>query len=511
MLKWIVGGKADHPLADIKHARELVAELPANDGVKALGDVSGWLESLVDAEGFKLDRLYELIDLFDLAARNHQRKLVHDYLAMSRQQKFQENKLWSGGAHFAKALGDAYAFFLKQYDSGASGAAAVKKFVPVACARALRSRAQEVKWVMLRYGPFEARVWSSIAQLFLYAARGRFDDVPISIYPGLHGSGNVRQEYLKVLMLWASSADVLPPLRQEIAERVAACYSGSYVLATEPFPGALYAFDPAQDRPPTRLFGNPNVAPEVHYFGPGDAPAKLLESIATLEKTGGAPADLNLGRTYPPEMVSAVLKHLAVYWSDKPPSRMSERRATTARITVVPGYIPLLDELERDESDALNFTESTAESWVVENVSENGYGALVPATAADWVRVGELIGVQVEGSTKWGVAIIRRVARDEQRQYHVGIEILSRAVSAVQISRSGGSEAEHAVLLSTKPDSNGEVAIIRRAGRYDSRNDVQLAVSSKVYSLTPSRLIDAGDDFDWASYKIDRANEAAGL
>jgi hypothetical protein len=294
---------------------------------------------------------------------------------------------------------------------------------------------------------------------------------------------------------------VLPPLRQDIAERVVAAYASSFVLRPEPFPGALYAFDPAEVRPPARLFGNPNVAEGAHYFGPGDAHTRITQAIALLEETGVMPSDLNLGGTYPTDAVLGVLKHLALYWGEKPPARLSERRATTGRITVVPGFAALLDELERDESDALNFTESAAESWIVENVSDNGFGAIVPPAASDWIRVGELIGVQVEGSSRWGVSIIRRVARDEQRHYRVGIEVISHTVAAVQLAR-GSAEPEHAVLLSMRPDSNGEVALIRTAGRYDSRAGARLVIRDKAYTLSPSRLIDAGEAFDWASYKV---------
>jgi len=122
------------------------------------------------------------------------------------------------------------------------------------------------------------------------------------------------------------------------------------------------------------------------------------------------------------------------------------------------------------------------------------------------LRVGELVGVQVEGSARRGVSIIRRVARDEQRQYRVGMEVLSHAVTAVGLSRLAGGDTEHAVLLSTKPDSQGEVSVVRRAGRFDPKLGVRLAVGDNAYTLTPSRLIDAGDDFDWASYKITPAD-----
>ena len=76
MLKWITGSKVDHPLADPKQARALVAELPPYDPIKALEEITRWLESLVDAEGFKLERLYEVIDLLDGTGRSHHRKIV---------------------------------------------------------------------------------------------------------------------------------------------------------------------------------------------------------------------------------------------------------------------------------------------------------------------------------------------------------------------------------------------------------------------------------------------------
>jgi hypothetical protein len=168
----------------------------------------------------------------------------------------------------------------------------------------------------------------------------------------------------------------------------------------------------------------------------------------------------------------------------------------------VPGYFALLDELERDETDALNFSVSNAESWIVENVSANGYGALVPSATTDWIRVGEMIGVQVQGADQWGVGLVRRVMRDEQRQYHVGIEIIARTVIMVRFSLGGTGEADNAVLLSGTPDVNGEFGLIMRAGRYDPNVDLHVTGRSKSYVFQPSHMVDAGDDFDWAMFKI---------
>ena len=495
MLKWL-GSKVDHPLADPKQARALVSDLPPNDSARALDLITRWLETLADTEGLKPERLFEIVELLDSSAKNHHRKILQDYLAMSRQQKSQEQKLWTLGFKFAKALGDAYQLCARHAEG------ALRKQLPLIVARSLRALALQVKWIMLRYGPFEPRLWTSIGELYQYAEKGGFTSAPVTIYPGLHGNGTVQQEYLKVLVLWASSADSLSPLKQEIAERAIAHFADSFRLETTQFAGAHYCFDPARDRPPTRQLGNAAKKPGLHCFGPGDAHAKLAQLIPLIEKSETLPAEFNLGRDYPVDVVLAVLKHLALYWSEKPPARIAQRRAATTRITVVPSFSQLLDELEREESDALNFSVPDAESWVVENESDNGYGAMVPAATTDWIRVGELIGVQLEGASGWAVALVRRVVRDDKRQYHVGIEIISRAATLVRIAHDAAAAPENAILLSAKPDAQGEVGALLRAGRFDAGHSLNISVDDQPHLLMPLRMVEAGEDFDLAIYKV---------
>jgi len=102
------GGKPDHPMADIKNAKSLIADLPASDSMKAVEDVTMWLESIMREEGFKVDYRFQLFDLLDQAAKNHPRRLAQDYLATDRQEKFRESKLWNTSFEFWKMLGAAY-------------------------------------------------------------------------------------------------------------------------------------------------------------------------------------------------------------------------------------------------------------------------------------------------------------------------------------------------------------------------------------------------------------------
>jgi len=93
-LKLFGGGKPDHPLADEKGAKEVLASLPPNDAFKAIEEIRHWIESLIATEGFKPERRAELVMQLDETAQVHQRKLARDYLSNPRLPKFQEARLW---------------------------------------------------------------------------------------------------------------------------------------------------------------------------------------------------------------------------------------------------------------------------------------------------------------------------------------------------------------------------------------------------------------------------------
>jgi hypothetical protein len=183
-------------------------------------------------------------------------------------------------------------------------------------------------------------------------------------------------------------------------------------------------------------------------------------------------------------------------------------------MTVLHGMAEILRVLDPANSDDLDFSapaaaESTAESWIVENVSDGGYGAIIPAAKSDWVRVGALVGVKTEVAKHWGVGIIRRVTRDEHQQRRVGVQLLSKIAIPVRIGKSGGAFAsapaeptDSALLLSTTPDRNGEIGLVLNESTYNPRDSLDMVVNNKPYLLMPSRLAEGGEDFDWAMFKV---------
>ncbi len=509
MLNWLGGGKVDHPMADPKQAREVVAGLPANDPAKALQEITEWLESLNQTEGFKVDRRFENIDLLDSAAKNHQRKLSQDYLSMPRQQKFHENKLWNSVSGFWKALGDGYILCIEQ-ESGAGGSTAVRKSLPVIFARAMRVLTLQLKWVLLRYGPVEPRLWGQLGRLFQVAEQKGFTEIKVPVYPGVHGERTIKHEFLKSLMLAASSTDALPPVRQQITERVVAQFADGFRLSREP-EGCSYCFDLVSQKPPVRLFPGAAAGPNMVFFGPGEGLTQLSQLATQIVRSGGVPQDVNLGGAYEKDVVIGTLKHLLVYWSEQAPARSSERRKTASRITVVPGLVEILGMLDPSNSDALDFSQDnqSVESWIVENVSDDGYGAIIPGLKADWIKIGTLIGLQNEGNNYWGIGMIRRISRDEHQQRRVGIQLISKAAIPIKLTRSGaisafaaGREPGGAILLSTAPDNQGEVGVVMREGIFNGRDSMEMVVREKSYLLMPSQMVEGGEDFDWAKFKV---------
>jgi hypothetical protein len=247
------------------------------------------------------------------------------------------------------------------------------------------------------------------------------------------------------------------------------------------------------------------------YFGAGDALPRLDRLVEQMAARDGVPQEFNLGASYHQDEVIGVLRHLAQYWSDTPPARGSERRPTAARITVVPGADQVFGVLEPTGTvSTLDFSRNlTAESWIVENVSDGGYGAIVPPQMIDWVKVGALIGMKSETSGHLGIGVIRRITRDAHQQRRVGIQVLTKTAVAVSIAKANTMSSlnfdlreETAILLTVKPDARGEIEMLLREGIFNGRDSLEMTVQQKNYRLTPARIIENGDDYCWARFHV---------
>jgi hypothetical protein len=511
---WFSSDNVDHPLFDPKDSRRIIGELQ-QDVLKGMGEIAYWLDSINSTEGFRLDRRLELIDELEQAARPRLRKLAQDYLQV-RQQKFQESRLWTAQADHWRLTAVGYLQCIEGFQADAPSASAIKSRLPVIVGRALRAIGQQLKWLLLRYGPIDGALWGHVGSLYAFAEVKGFADQSVALYGGPNGQSSARTELLTVLMLSAGSTDTLMPEQIDIAERSVAWFASKFLLEAAPEAGCTHVFDLAMRKPPARPHGA-SMDASVRYFGAGPAFDEINRVLGILLSEGALPSEINLGGTFDPKLVAEVLLHLMQYWALKPPERSSVRHAANVRLTVVQGFANLICSLEPGMARSLDYGPegigADSESWVAENASDGGYGAVVPGTRSDWVRIGSLLGINRDGDKYWSVGVIRRLLRDEELSRHVGIELLTRSAILVRLFPTGTISAANAtrdndpgVLLTRQPDPERQIRLLLRAGGYTQEQQLELHVRGQVYRLAPSRMIERGVEFDLAQFTVLQRN-----
>ncbi|MEW6690314.1 MAG: hypothetical protein AB1452_14625, partial [Pseudomonadota bacterium] len=193
-----------------------------------------------------------------------------------------------------------------------------------------------------------------------------------------------------------------------------------------------------------------------------------------------------------------VLRHLHMYWSPQAPERKAQRHPVKTRLAVTHGYEGVVGVL--GGSDSLDFENKDSESWIVENVSTGGFGAVVPQLKGDWLRVGALLALQPEGGNNWVVGIVRRVSKSSPQQAHVGIETLSKTPAVMHFAVSGAKTAsQQGVLL--KDGAAPETRIVLRPGVYAPAQNLEAAHGARQHIYIPQAVAERGEDYEIARFR----------
>jgi hypothetical protein len=497
-MKLFGGGKSDHPLTDPKEAKRLLDALPADDPVKALDELMHWIESVAAAEGFKPDMRVQLLFMLDDAAQPRVRKLSKDYFASSRPSRFLENRLWTALHGYWKQAGYAYARAVDQFVQNVKGAEAAKAQLPLLLVRTLRSFAQQIKWMHMRYGPIDLASWGVFNSVYAFAEVKQLAQSKVSVYTGAAGAATPQQEFLKGAMFSASAPDGLLPLEVELAERLIGEFVTRCVVAGAPAPALMFWTDLAQAMAPARVSRAPQPGPGLRYFGAGAALDEIHKLAERVMVEGKIPPELNLGGSYDPHVVLEVMRHLNMYWSPQPPERKTQRHPVKSRLSVTYGYEGVIGVL--GGGDSLDFDNQKSESWIVENVSAGGFGAVVPQLKGDWLRVGALLALQPEGGTNWVLGVVRRVNKSTGQQARVGIETLSKTPELSKFAVAGvKSVSEQGVLL--RNGDATEARIVLKPGVFAPAQNLEAARGERQHIYIPQALTERGEDYEIARFR----------
>ena len=507
MLSWIKGHSSDHPL-DRKDAKViLAADIGRLSAIAALDALAVYLNDIKTTDNLGLRRVFEIVDLIDTSGSPIQRKLNHDYLAERESlTRFRENRLWNTVFSYHRERTDGYRLCLAQYQVGADGAAALKRTLPEIACRALLGCAAQMKWILLRHGCIEQRLWQEVGSVYRLAQTLGFAKTECSVAPKIRTT--VEQELLRALMLAVSSPDALAPVQIEIAERVIAKVSAHFVLSDRPSSAAFYVLDLGGRRAPGRLSARLALDADTRCFGPAHALGKVEDAVKFMNQQGAPPPSFGIPEGFDPSLIDATLTHLVRYWSQVASERRDTRRRHTERITVVHDF----DEVVAAVGGL--FIESpyisNEEEWLIENESDGGVGAFVAHTHGAWLRVGQLIAIRREEGASWSAGIVRRVSMDEKSNRYVGIEILAHGGTAVTIVTEGLSakgsaipaHGEVCVLLPSSVVNSGETLFLMRPGLFSLAERLSMSVYDRKYSLRPIRIVQQSVEFDLGCYQI---------
>lgn len=501
----LLGPRIDHPLADPKELRRILAELPASDGFKVLDEIAGWLESLEKATDFPPDLLLEVIGRLDEAAQPHLRRLGREYMQSSRMSRAEEKRVWALIRGVWSLLAVCYELCLKSAAAKGTLSDGFKSSLPLLCGRLIAALGAANKWDSFHYAPPSRALWASLGYASLAAEESGMASRPVQLYSQSLGTTTVVQEYLKVLVFQAASMDALLPLEVELAEKLIAHFLPHFIFGPEGRPDSVYWVDLAKAQPPMRLARMPKeISPGLRFFQPGSAQADMEKLAQGLEAGQALSADINLGGQYSTRVLVPVIRHLAAYLAPVPPQRQHRRHAVKHRMGVAGGLASALAAFS-DKGAA----EVQMESWVVEDVSLGGFGAVVMSMPAEWLKVGALLALQPEGGDNWLLGIVRRCYRDAENDLRVGVETLAKQVAAVELwPRNAAGEivgSRLAALWIQDGNEPGEVRFVLPPASFDARERVELDQGGRPVLLAPVALVERTMDYDVARYRFPSA------
>ena len=149
---------------------------------------------------------------------------------------------------------------------------------------------------------------------------------------------------------------------------------------------------------------------------------------------------------------------------------------------------------------ALDFDNKNSESWIVENVSAGGFGAVVPQLKGDWLRVGVLLALQPEGGSNWVLGLIRRVNKLDGQQARVGIETLSKTPVLSRFAVAGvASVTEQGVLL--KSGEAAEARIVLKPGVFTPGQNLEIARGERHHVYLPQAVSERGEDYEIVRFR----------
>ena len=443
-----------------------------------------------------------MVDQADRGARELLEELEARYFASGgNTESAEQSRVWGPVSLYCAQLEAAYMHLAKQFQIYSQGWAEVGDKIPMVVARAMRATSMRLKWQLMRYLPVEKDIWQTLSQLWAFVEDKGMGQARVVVY---EDKSTLPREFLKPMMLAVSAADSLPALEVDIAYRVIDHLSDRFELQRHPAKACNFFVDIDRWTAPERYMPVSVVRSGARFFGAGRVMGQIDELVTRLAGGDIVPREMNLHGISDMGAVIHVLEHLGRQWWARRPERRAERRRSLSQIGVVHGFDAIMTRLSSDE--IVEQMRPPAETWSVENESDDGYGAVLPMGHGEWLHVGKVLAVKPSDTRIWAVGIVRRLAAQEGGQRNVGIELLARGARLVTLhQRTDARQTWKGLLLPSHSGGDaslGEVSLLLPAGSFLPDSSLEMEVYSTSYILEPRILLEQGNEFEMARYRI---------
>jgi hypothetical protein len=454
MLKWLGGGKPDHPMHSVKAAEKILSELAPADAEQALDEVCGYLESVSQAPDFKPDVRAGVLEALDDYGRRYQEAMIEEYLSAARIHDLKSRERCQKAYEFWAALSAAYSQCLERDFPIEKGKPANEDLIAQLICRGVRAAAAQERVRHLAYQVVDKEVWSRLCRFYELAERAGVEARRVQVYKNDLNTMTVVQELLQPLMLEMAAPESLSPEHVELAARTVAMVATSFAVGRAPSPALPFCVDLAKPGRPGPAPENPPADARLRCFGPGQAIAKLDE-LLRIDDTGRATTERGKGTEFTAWDRITVLTHLKRYWGPNRPSRRTGRTRAQGDLSVLHSLDAIRTvaaQIGTDQLDTITETakerkqelrlvpenvDLTPETWTEKDSSASGVGAEVPSQRGRWVKVGRLCAMKGADFSNWWVGVIRRLDAASGTRVLAGIQVLTKTPYSLWLKKVG--------------------------------------------------------------------------